>query len=241
MLAAECRRSAGALHAPTRSIYRRRSSAAWPTRFSPANGGRRISTAWSGRSRRSSRRCATRLADGRIAQAYLFSGIRGVGKTTAARVSRQGAQLRDRTAVRHPIHATNVDRPAPRSPPAADHRRPRGRRRHLLEGRAGARAHREPAYGPARGRYKVVVLDEIHRLSRQAFDALLKIVEEPPPHLVFIFATTESEAVPATILSRCQDLPVPPRPAGRDGRRTLATPGQRGREARRSASTPLHG
>ncbi len=61
-------------------------------------------------------------------------------------------------------------------------------------------------YGPARDRHKVVVLDEIHRLSRQAFDALLKIVEEPPPHLVFIFATTEIDAVPATILSRCQEF-----------------------------------
>jgi DNA polymerase-3 subunit gamma/tau len=61
-------------------------------------------------------------------------------------------------------------------------------------------------YGPARSRYKVVVLDEIHRLSRQAFDALLKIVEEPPPHLVFVFATTEIDAVPATILSRCQEF-----------------------------------
>jgi DNA polymerase-3 subunit gamma/tau len=60
-------------------------------------------------------------------------------------------------------------------------------------------------YGPARDRYKVVVLDEVHRLSRQAFDALLKIVEEPPPHIVFVFATTEVEAVPATILSRCQE------------------------------------
>src|SRR5215213_4385334 len=61
-------------------------------------------------------------------------------------------------------------------------------------------------YGQARDRYKDVVLDEIHRLSRQAFDALLKIVEEPPPHLVFIFATTEIDAGPATILSRCQEF-----------------------------------
>jgi DNA polymerase-3 subunit gamma/tau len=61
-------------------------------------------------------------------------------------------------------------------------------------------------YGPARDRYKVVVIDEIHRLSRQAFDALLKIIEEPPPHLVFIFATTEIDTVPATILSRCQEF-----------------------------------
>ena len=57
-----------------------------------------------------------------------------------------------------------------------------------------------------RDRFKVVVLDEVHRLSRQAFDALLKIVEEPPPHLVFIFATTEIDTVPATILSRCQEF-----------------------------------
>ena len=61
-------------------------------------------------------------------------------------------------------------------------------------------------YGPARDKYKVVIIDEIHRLSRQAFDALLKIVEEPPEHLVFMFATTEIEAVPATILSRCQSF-----------------------------------
>ena len=61
-------------------------------------------------------------------------------------------------------------------------------------------------YAPARDRYKVVVLDEIHRLSRQAFDALLKIVEEPPAHLTFVFATTEIEMVPATILSRCQEF-----------------------------------
>ncbi|MEO8198448.1 MAG: AAA family ATPase, partial [Thermoanaerobaculia bacterium] len=61
-------------------------------------------------------------------------------------------------------------------------------------------------YGPASDRYKVVILDEVHRLSRQAFDALLKIVEEPPPRLVFIFATTEIESVPATILSRCQEF-----------------------------------
>jgi DNA polymerase-3 subunit gamma/tau len=142
------------------------------------------------------------LREGRIAQAYLFSGIRGVGKTTAARVLAK---------------ALNCERG-----PAADPCNEcapcleitRGADLDVIEVDAATYSKVEQVrelteslrYGPARDRHKVVVLDEIHRLSRQAFDALLKIVEEPPPHLVFIFATTEIEAVPATILSRCQEF-----------------------------------
>jgi DNA polymerase III subunit gamma/tau len=142
------------------------------------------------------------LQEGRIAQAYLFSGIRGVGKTTAARVLAK---------------ALNCERG-----PAADPCNEctpcieitRGGDLDVIEVDAATYSKVEQVrdlteslkYGPARDRYKVVVLDEIHRLSRQAFDALLKIVEEPPPHLVFIFATTEIDAVPATILSRCQEF-----------------------------------
>jgi DNA polymerase-3 subunit gamma/tau len=142
------------------------------------------------------------LREGRIAQAYLFSGIRGVGKTTAARVLAK---------------AFNCERG-----PAADPCNEcmpcieitRGSDLDVIEVDAATYSKVEQVrdlteslkYGPARDRYKVVVLDEIHRLSRQAFDALLKIVEEPPPHLVFIFATTEIDAVPATILSRCQEF-----------------------------------
>jgi len=142
------------------------------------------------------------LQEGRIAQAYLFSGIRGVGKTTAARVLAK---------------ALNCERG-----PAADPCNEcmpcieitRGSDLDVIEVDAATYSKVEQVrelteslkYGPARDRYKVVVLDEIHRLSRQAFDALLKIVEEPPPHLVFVFATTEIEAVPATILSRCQEF-----------------------------------
>lgn len=142
------------------------------------------------------------LQEGRIAQAYLFSGIRGVGKTTAARVLAK---------------ALNCERG-----PAADPCNEcmpcieitRGSDLDVIEVDAATYSKVEQVrelteslkYGPARDRYKVVVLDEIHRLSRQSFDALLKIVEEPPAHLVFVFATTEIEAVPATILSRCQEF-----------------------------------
>src|SRR5689334_15946462 len=142
------------------------------------------------------------LQEGRIAQAYLFSGIRGVGKTTAARVLAK---------------ALNCERG-----PAADPCNEctpcleitKGGDLDVIEVDAATYSKVEQVrelteslrYGPARDRYKVVVLDEVHRLSRQAFDALLKVVEEPPPNLVFIFATTEIEAVPATILSRCQEF-----------------------------------
>src|SRR5436305_9648433 len=142
------------------------------------------------------------LQEGRIAQAYLFSGIRGVGKTTAARVLAK---------------ALNCER-GPAADPcnecASCIEITRGSDLDVIEVDAATYSKVEQVrelteslkYGPARDRYKEVVLDEIHRLSRQAFDALLKIVEEPPRHLVFIFATTEIDAVPATILSRCQEF-----------------------------------
>jgi DNA polymerase-3 subunit gamma/tau len=142
------------------------------------------------------------LREGRIAQAYLFSGIRGVGKTTAARVLAK---------------ALNCER-GPAADPCNECQScldiTRGAELDVIEVDAATYSKVEQVrelteslkYGPARGRYKVVVLDEVHRLSRQAFDALLKIVEEPPPFLVFIFATTEIDAVPATILSRCQEF-----------------------------------
>jgi DNA polymerase III subunit gamma/tau len=142
------------------------------------------------------------LAEGRIAHAYLFSGIRGVGKTTAARVLAKALNCERGPAADPCNECTPCIEIA------------RGSDLDVLEVDAATYSKVEQVrdlteslrYGPARDRYKVVVLDEVHRLSRQAFDALLKIVEEPPPYLVFIFATTEIEAVPATILSRCQEF-----------------------------------
>ncbi|HVS16001.1 MAG TPA: DNA polymerase III subunit gamma/tau, partial [Thermoanaerobaculia bacterium] len=142
------------------------------------------------------------LRDGRIAQAYLFSGIRGVGKTTAARILAKALNC-ERGPAEEPCNQCRTCREI-----AA------GSDLDVLEVDAATYSKVEQIrelteslkYGPARDRYKVVVLDEVHRLSRQAFDALLKIVEEPPPHLTFIFATTEIDAVPATILSRCQEF-----------------------------------
>jgi DNA polymerase III subunit gamma/tau len=142
------------------------------------------------------------LSEGRIAQAYLFSGIRGVGKTTAARVLAKALNCENGpaadpcnecTSCREITSGADLD---VIEVDAATYSKVE-QVRDLTEGLK---------YGPARDRYKVVVIDEIHRLSRQAFDALLKIVEEPPPHVVFIFATTEIDAVPATVLSRCQEF-----------------------------------
>jgi DNA polymerase-3 subunit gamma/tau len=144
------------------------------------------------------------VTDERIAQAYLFSGIRGVGKTSVARIFAK--------ALNCPERGTSAD-PCNSCPTCEEITR--GGDLDVIEVDAATYSKVEQVrelaeslkYGPARDPYKVVVIDEIHRLSRQAFDALLKIVEEPPEHLVFVFATTASEAVPATILSRCQEFP----------------------------------
>lgn len=137
---------------------------------------------------------------GRVAQAYLFSGIRGVGKTTMARLLAK---------------ALNCATPQGASPcNRCDSCREitEGRSVDVVEidgasntGVDDVRELREKVkYLPLRGKYKIYIIDEVHMLSNAAFNALLKTLEEPPPHLVFIFATTESHKIPATILSRCQ-------------------------------------
>src|SRR2546425_9231945 len=138
----------------------------------------------------------------RIGHAYLFSGPRGVGKTTTARILAKGLNCERGPA----ITPCNV---CPSCQEIAG-----GKSIDVFEidaasntGVDNIRELRENAkYAAARGRYKIFIIDEVHMLSTSAFNALLKILEEPPPHVVFIMATTERHKVPATILSRCQQF-----------------------------------
>ena len=139
-------------------------------------------------------------AEDRVAAAYLLSGTRGVGKTTIARIFAKALNCR---------HA-----PGPEPCNQCDQCRKITQGSHVdvteIDGASNnsvedARALRENiGYAPMEGRYKVFIIDEAHMLSRSAFNALLKTLEEPPAHVIFILATTEVHKLPATILSRCQ-------------------------------------
>ena len=103
-----------------------------------------------------------------------------------------------------------------------------------------ARDLRERAFfAPVSGRYKVYIIDEAHMVTTQGFNALLKLVEEPPQHLMFVFATTEPEKVLPTIRSRTAPLPVPAGPAGDAARPAGEDPGRRGRSAIEPTVLPL--
>jgi DNA polymerase-3 subunit gamma/tau len=138
----------------------------------------------------------------RIGHAYLFSGPRGVGKTTTARILAKGLNCEKGPTI------------TPCNQCASCQEIASGKSIDVFEidaasntGVDNIRELRENAkYAAARSRYKIFIIDEVHMLSTSAFNALLKILEEPPPHVVFIMATTERHKVPATILSRCQQF-----------------------------------
>jgi len=137
----------------------------------------------------------------KLPNAYLFTGIRGVGKTTTARIVAKSLNCKNEIgdlcsdemcdhceAITNSNHLDVLEMDAASRTGIDDIRE-------LIE---------SSKYNPTSARYKIIILDEVHMLSKQAFNGLLKTLEEPPPHLKFIFATTEVRKIPVTIISRCQ-------------------------------------
>ena len=136
----------------------------------------------------------------RIAQAYLFSGTRGVGKTTVARILAKALNC-ERGTTGTPCGACSNCLEIAQGT-SVDVMEIDGASNTSVD---DVREIRENVkFAAFRGKYRVYIIDEVHMLSNSAFNALLKTLEEPPPHVVFIFATTEIHKIPATILSRCQ-------------------------------------
>ncbi len=146
------------------------------------------------------------FASGRIAHAFMLTGVRGVGKTTTARIVARalnciGVDGRGKAPTIQPCGQCEPCRAIAESRYVDVQEMDAASRtgiddiREIIEG---------VRYAPAAARYKVYIIDEVHMLSKQAFNGLLKTLEEPPPHVKFIFATTEIRKVPVTVLSRCQ-------------------------------------
>ena len=137
----------------------------------------------------------------KIPNAYLFTGIRGVGKTTTARIVAKSLNCKNSIAnlckddmCEHCEGITNSNHLDVLEMDAAS-RTGIDDIRELIE---------SSRYNPTSAKYKIFIIDEVHMLSKQAFNGLLKTLEEPPPHVKFIFATTEIKKIPVTIISRCQ-------------------------------------
>ena len=168
-----------------RALYRK-----WrPQRFEDVVGQRAIVTA-----------LKNQITAGRVGHAYLFTGVRGTGKTTCAKIFAKAVNC---------LHPQNGD---PCGECAICKGIDNGSILDVVEMDAASNngvddirdLRDETAYTPSACRYKVYIIDEVHMLSTAAFNALLKTLEEPPAHVIFILATTEIQKVPATILSRCQ-------------------------------------
>ena len=144
----------------------------------------------------------TAIETSRIAHAYIFTGIRGTGKTSTARIFAKA------------LNCTSSDRATATPCGVCENCRTIAAGQHIDVMEIDAASHTgvdnmrdildAAQYRPTNGRYKVYIIDEVHMLSTSAFNALLKTLEEPPAHVIFILATTEIRKVPVTILSRCQ-------------------------------------
>jgi len=140
------------------------------------------------------------ISQKRVAHAFLFTGARGVGKTSTARILAKALDCEAGPQINPCNQCTTC------------HEISSGTSMDVIEidgasnrGIDEIRELRENVrYTPAKNRYKIYIIDEVHMLTREAFNALLKTLEEPPPHIIFVFATTEPHKIPATILSRCQ-------------------------------------
>ena len=141
------------------------------------------------------------IRSNRIGHAYLFAGPRGTGKTTTARLLAKAANCLDEDLSKRPCDKCDFCRAVNEN-----------RFLDLIEIDAASNTSVEDVrnlrdkinFSPSQGRFKVYIIDEVHMLSTAAFNALLKTLEEPPPHAIFILATTEVHKIPATVLSRCQ-------------------------------------
>ena len=150
------------------------------------------------------------ITSGRIAHAFMLTGVRGVGKTTTARIIAKALNYTGADGKAGPTTGPTDDCSVCRA--IAEDRHP-----DVLEMDAASRTGVDDIreildgvrYAPTEARYKIYVIDEVHMLSKNAFNALLKTLEEPPSHVKFIFATTEIRKVPVTILSRCQRFDLP--------------------------------
>jgi DNA polymerase III subunit gamma/tau len=156
------------------------------------------------------------LDSGRVHHAFLFTGTRGVGKTTVARILAKSLNCETAGVSSNPCGTC-----------AACKEIDEGRFVDLIEVDAASRTKVDDTremldnvqYAPTRGRYKVYLIDEVHMLSTHSFNALLKTLEEPPPHVKFLLATTDPQKLPVTVLSRCLQFSLKRLPAALIGER----------------------